>query len=57
MAALLELFHQLVSNLLFGLGNRASDTKARISVKGYAAPECAALVGFGIAPFSPLLPT
>lgn len=57
MTALLELCHQRVGNLLFGLGNRASDTQTGIRIEGYAAPERAALVGFSIAPFSPLLPT
>ena len=57
MASVFELFHQIVGNLFLGLTNRAADTQARIHVQRYAAPEGAALVGFGIAPFSPLLPT
>src|SRR5262249_43118650 len=57
MPALLELGHQVVCNLFLGLANRTTDAQTRIHIQGYAAPEGAALVGKGIAPFSPLLPT
>jgi len=57
MATLLELGHQVVRNLLLCFANRTADSHPTIHVQGYAAPEGAALVDFGIAPFSPLLPT
>ena len=57
MPALLELGHQVVCNLFLTLANRTPDTQTRIHIQGYAAPERATLIGFGIAPFSPLLPT
>ena len=52
-----ELAHQIVGNLLLGLANRTSNPQAGIHIQGYTAPEGAALVGFNIPPFSPLLPT
>ncbi len=57
MTPLLELRHQFVGTLLFGLGNRVPNTQACISVKGYTALEGTALVGFGRGRFAPLLPT
>jgi hypothetical protein len=57
MAAVFELPHEFVGHLLFGFANRASDTQPRVHIQRYAAPEGAALGSFGIAPFSPVLPT
>jgi hypothetical protein len=57
MPTLFELAHQVVCNLLLGLANRPSDAQARIHIQSYATPERAVIVGFGIARFSPLLPT
>ena len=52
-----ELSHQVVCKVLFRLANRTSDTQPRIYIQRYATPEGATFIGFGIAPFSPLLPT
>ena len=57
MPTVFELEHQVVCNLLFRLANRTSDTQPRIYIQRYATPEGATFIGFGIAPFSPLLPT
>jgi len=57
MPAVFELRHQVVRNLLLTLTNRRPYAEATIHIECYAAPEGAALVGFGIAAFSPLLPT
>jgi len=57
MPTVFELGHQVVRDLLLTLANRTPDTQTRIHIQSYAAPEAATLVGFGIAPFSPLLPT
>ena len=57
MTPLLELSHQLVRHLFLSLANGTADAQARIHIQGYAAPEGAALLAFGIAPLSPLLPT
>ncbi len=57
MTPLLELSHQRVCYLFLSLANRTPDAQSRIHIQGYAAPEGAALLAFGIPPFSPLLPT
>jgi hypothetical protein len=57
MTASFELRHQLVCHLLFGLGDRTTHSQAGVAIKGYTTPEGATLVGFAIAPLSPLLPT
>jgi hypothetical protein len=54
--AILELFHQLLGDFFFGLGEAAADAQPGVGLECCAAPEGPAPVLFGNPFFSPLWP-